>query len=164
MPYVTGRLKAYPLLAFAFATTVLSRWLHAILGLVGIRFGRRYGLAAFKRNYAPDGLNAMREGDETILLGAARCIACGRCERVRTDTGAGLPVFAPERVGLMTLVLATTRATPDAVEALEGWRTHPDDELERAEAVCPTRVPLRRLAEFVTYHAALSEARTSAHE
>lgn len=161
---MTGRLKAYALLAFAFATTVLSRWLHGILGRVGIRFGRRYGLAAFTRNYAPDRLNAMRVEDESILLGAARCIACGRCDRTREDADSGLPVFAPERVGLMTLVLATTRATPDSVEALEGWRAHPEDELRRAEAVCPTGVPFRRLAEFVAYHAALAEVDVSAHE
>jgi hypothetical protein len=139
-------LKAYTLLAFAFFTTVLSRWLH---------LGKRYGLPAFHRNYASEHLSAMRPGDGAVLVGAGKCMACRRCE------DGDLPLlqrYAGVYPGLMSLVLASARSTASAHSAQVGWQVLPSDELERRERLCPEGVPIVALGELVRHHAGLSEA------
>ncbi len=136
-----GRLKAYSMLAVAFVLTLVSRWL---------RLGRRFGLSAYRRNYAADRLGLMGADDTELFVAAGRCIACGRCEEgdsaIRNRHSGSYP-------GLMTLVLCSTRATPDAREAAVAWRLLDEAELMRREALCPVDVPLTRLSRFVLGHA-----------
>jgi hypothetical protein len=139
-----GLVKAYSLLAFAFVTTVLSRW----LGL-----GQRYGLPAFHRNYAADRLNAMRPEDSDVLVGAGRCVACRRCEQGDLELMQRHPGVYP---GLMTLVLSSARATSNAAFAQAAWQTLSEAELTRRQALCPEQVPIVALAQHVRHHAELS--------
>jgi hypothetical protein len=139
---MSGRLKAYVLLAWAFITTLISRWL---------TLGNRYGLRAFHANYAADRLDAMTQADRHVLLGAGRCTACGRCQQ-----GDG-PLLLESRgayPGLMTLVLSAARDTSDAAQGARGFAWLSVAELERREALCPEQVPIVQLARFVTRHAA----------
>ena len=138
---MTALVKAYTLLAIAFVTTVLSRWL---------RLGRRYGLPAFHRNYAVERLNAMRPSDTDVLVAAGRCIACRRCE----DGDLGLMQKHPGVYpGLMTLVLSSARETSNAGLALQAWQLLSEPELERRQALCPEQVPIVALGELVRHHA-----------
>jgi hypothetical protein len=138
---VPALVKAYILLAFAFLKTVFTRWF-------GI--GKRYGLPAFNRNYASDHLSAMRPDDAEVLLGAARCIACRRCESgddaLRSAHGDAYP-------GMMTLVLSSARDTTAANSAARAWALVPSLELARRETLCPEGVPIRKLAALVVHHA-----------
>lgn len=145
-----GRLKAYVLLAWAFITTLLSRWL---------QLGSRYGLRAFHANYAADGLDAMVKAERDVLVGAGRCTACGRCQQ-------GDPPLLLESKGaypgLMTLVLSAARDTSDASAAAQGFAWLSESELERRNGLCPEQVPIVQLARFVKRHAA--EQAALAHE
>ncbi len=136
-----GRIKAYSMLAVSFVLTLLSRWLH---------LGRRFGLGAYERNYAADRLAPMQAGDGELFVGAGRCIACGRCEEGDYFIKQRHPSAYP---GLMTLVLAGARATPDAVEAASAWRLIDEQELSKRQRLCPTQVPLVELSRFVRRHA-----------
>ncbi len=63
---------------------------------------------------------------------AGRCIQCGLCDAFAEDPDA----LAPSR-----LPLWSSRPPPGAPPRIPA-----EERLGRAEAVCPTRVPLRRLA------------------
>lgn len=141
---MTALVKAYTLLAIAFVTTVLSRWL---------RLGSRYGLPAFHRNYAVERLHAMRPTDGDVLVAAGRCIACRRCE------DGDLELLQKHRgvyPGLMTLVLSSARETSNAALAMPAWQLLSEPELERRQALCPEQVPIVALREHLRHHAAQS--------
>jgi len=53
----------------------------------------------------------------------------------------------------MSLVLAATRSMPDFGAAARSLAYLTDGDLEKKEALCPTAVPLRRLAAFVRANA-----------
>jgi hypothetical protein len=135
-----GRVKALVLLALALIRTA---W--RLSWGVG-----RAGLARFRENYAADGLTAVSPEQRSEMREFGRCIACGRCNR-----GDG-PLIVASRgrfQGTMGLVLAASRSMPDYAAAAQVLAYLNDDDLQRKEALCPTRVPLRRLAAFVQAHA-----------
>jgi hypothetical protein len=138
---MTALFKAYTLLAFAFVTTVLSRW---------FRLGSRYGLPAFNRNYAAEQLGAMRPEDNEVLVAAGRCIACRRCEQGDLPLLRRHPTQYP---GLSRLVLASTRSMTTASSAWSAWRLLSEQELQLREALCPEGVPIAALAQLVQRHA-----------
>lgn len=156
---MAGRLKAYTLLVLAFFKTVLTRW---------FGWGRRFGLDAFERNYAADGLTAMGDQDGAVLEAAGHCIACGRCnEPAPVDPAPVDPAqnsALREPPDLMLLVLARTRATPDFEQSASAWNEFEDSELARRRSRCPTAVPLVELKHFALRHAAGSAGALSAHD
>jgi hypothetical protein len=54
----------------------------------------------------------------------------------------------------MALVLAASRSMPDFRAAAYSFSFVPDDVLAQKERLCPTGVPMRRIAEFVRAKAA----------
>jgi succinate dehydrogenase/fumarate reductase-like Fe-S protein len=141
-----GRLKALVLLAWALVRTLWRRAWHRHVD----------GLGQFRQNYARDGLTALLPGDREAMAEFGRCIACGRCER---DDAAKIIESKGRFRGTMGLVLAASRSMPDYRAAALGFAFLSEADLERKERVCPTHVPLRRLAAFVQSNA--SAARVS---
>jgi hypothetical protein len=135
-----GRLLALWLLALALLRTLWRR----------ARGERRPGLELFRENYAEDGLTSLSAADRAQMPDFARCIACGRCDR---DDGPRIATSQGQFQGTMNLVLAATRSLPDYAAAARSFAYLTDVELERKEGLCPTRVPLRRLAAFVRANA-----------
>jgi hypothetical protein len=135
-----GRLLALWLLALALLRTLWRR----------ARGERRPGLELFRENYADDGLAALSPADRAQMSDFGRCIACGRCDR---DDGPRIATSQGQFQGTMNLVLAATRSLPDYAAAARSFAYLTDPELERKEGLCPTRVPLRRLAAFVRSNA-----------
>jgi succinate dehydrogenase/fumarate reductase-like Fe-S protein len=104
------------------------------------------GKERFLANYGGEGLVPMSVEDREILAGAARCIHCGLC-----DAYDGALSVIPRTVydGASVLPVAYSRATPDLPRAREAISRLTEAHLTRAEAVCPTRVPLRRIAQYL---------------
>ena len=130
-----GRLFALFLLGFALIKTLLLRLLP-----------RRSPLRGFDERYGVEGILAVTAEEHAILIGASRCIACGRCNDDRAPSG------APER-RVMDLVLQGVRSLPGfrrtAVE-FEGLRL---EAARQAESRCPVGVPIVALHELVRGHA-----------
>jgi hypothetical protein len=141
-----GRLKALVLLAFALVRTLWRYLWHR----------RVVGLVRFRENYAEDGLSALSDDDRREMRDFGRCIACGRCDR---GDAARITESRGQFRGTMGLVLAASRSMPDYRAAARGFAFLSDVELEQKESLCPTRVPLRRLAAFV--HSNTAAARVS---
>lgn len=140
MSSMKGRIKALALLALALLRTLWRRWSGPPVD----------GLGRFRENYAADGLAAVSQSARAEMHEYGRCIACGRCnhgdaERVLASRG--------QYRGTMTLVLAASRSMPDYRAAAEGFTQLSERDLEAKEALCPTRVPFRKLAAFVRTHA-----------
>src|SRR5262249_20467740 len=107
-----------------------------------LEFDSSNGLQKFLSNYAPEGLIPLTAEDHQVLLGASRCIHCGLCDSV------ALPGDGPFH-SVSLLPVASAAATPHLLH-LEGTLHNLQSEsLERAEAVCPTKVPLRALASYL---------------
>ncbi len=139
-----GRIQALLLLAWALIRTLWRRAFNKA----------EPGLAIFRANYAADGLTALSAADRLAMREFGRCIACGRCNR-----GDGPLMLASEGrfKGTMGLVLAAARSMPEYRAAAEGFALLDDAALERKERLCPTQVPLRRLAAFVRSNAAAAK-------
>jgi succinate dehydrogenase/fumarate reductase-like Fe-S protein len=106
----------------------------------------RTGRQKFLDNYAPEGLVPTTPDDREVLNQASRCIHCGLCDAYDPSLSA-LPRTVYDGVSL--LPVSYSRATPDIPRARQALgRIRPED-LARAEAVCPTRVPLRRIAAYL---------------
>ena len=140
------RLKAFLLLASTLVRTLIRR----LLGQ-----GRR-GLAAFRENYAADGLAPLSVEDRADLPTMSGCIACGVCDRGESARIAASNGAYP---GVMALILAGSRSMPDFAAAAIGFAHVPDAILAEKETRCPTGVPMRRIARFVREKA--GEARVS---
>ena len=117
---------------------------HPLLKL--FRRDDRTGRQRFLANYGPEGLIPLTEGDRRIIRGASRCINCGLCDSQDLALSA-----IPRTVyqGASLLPVAFSRAAPQFPRLkliLESLRA---DSLERAEAICPTRVPLQALVNYV---------------
>jgi hypothetical protein len=138
---VSGRLKALWLLALSLIVTVLRRTFQR----------RRDGIAAFRANYDADGLPPVSAAERERIGDFSRCIACGLCDRGETqriaDSGGAYR-------GVMALVLAASRSMPDFRAAAYSFSFVPDEVLAEKERLCPTGVPMRRIAEFVRAKAA----------
>lgn len=106
----------------------------------------RTGKQRFLDNYAAEGLVPMTPEDRDVLHGAARCIHCGLCDAYDLALSA-IPRTAYD--GASLLPIAYSRATPDLPRARAALSQLREDQLIRAEAVCPTRVPLRSLVRYL---------------
>jgi hypothetical protein len=131
-----GRVKALFLLALALLRTL---WRRAFTRHVD-------GLARFRENYAADGLVAISPEQRQEMADFGRCIGCGRCER---DDGARILQSEGRFKGTMGLVLAASRSMPEYRAAARGFAFLSEADLIAKERLCPTGVPLRRLAAFV---------------
>lgn len=140
------RIKALFLLAFALVRTVLWR--------LFVRRSDR--LRAFSENYAADGLAPVSQEQRTTMADFGRCIACGLCDRGETERIARSAGAYP---GVMELMLAGSRSMPDFAAAAIAFSYVSDDVLAEKELLCPTRVPMRKIAKFVRDKA--GEARVS---
>jgi hypothetical protein len=138
---MSGRIKALVLLALALLRTLWRLAWHPNID----------GLARFRENYAADGLTPLSELERNQMRQFGRCIACGRCER--GDAERILAARGQFR-GTMSLVLAASRSMPDYRAAARGFAHLSEAELEAKERLCPTRVPLRQIARFVSANAA----------
>ncbi|HVU01905.1 MAG TPA: hypothetical protein VHE30_09140 [Polyangiaceae bacterium] len=134
--HVPPRLKAFFLLAFALLRTVVGRVFGAGRG----------GLAAFRKNYAADGLAPVTSEERAVLSTFGGCIACGLCDR---GEAARIAKSNGAYRGVMEAVLAGSRSMPDYGAAALALAHVPDAVLEEKERICPTRVPMRALAKFV---------------
>jgi hypothetical protein len=143
---VPPRLKALFLLAFALIRTVLRR----------LFLRRTDRLAAFRDNYAADGLAPLSAEQRATMQGFGGCIACGLCDRGESERIARSSGAYP---GVMQLVLAASRSMPDFGAAAVGFAHVPDEVLAEKELICPTQVPMRKIAGFVREKA--GEARMS---
>jgi hypothetical protein len=137
---LSGRALALAVLAWSLLKVIARR-----------AFGAETGLRLFRSNYDADRLRPMLPAERQRLTEFSRCIACGRC-----DVGEGERIAASrgEYPGLMSLVLAASRSTPDYDAAVLAFRHVPVDVLAAKEPLCPTGVPFRALAAFVRTKAA----------
>jgi hypothetical protein len=100
------------------------------------------GADRFRANFFPEGLIPTTREDRERMCEAARCIACGLCEA---------PAVSARVPSPMLLALVFSRSSvelPDARAALARFHDVPDA-LRAGEALCPTGVPLRRLADWL---------------
>ena len=136
MSRVSGRLKAFLLLALALLRTLVRR----AFG------GGRAGIAAFRENYDADALPPLSEEERSGLGSFGRCIACGLCDRGEAGR---IAASGGAYRGVMSLILAGSRSMPDFRAAAVAFEHVPEDVLANKETVCPTGVPFRRIARFV---------------
>ncbi|MDB4997680.1 MAG: hypothetical protein JWM74_5112 [Myxococcaceae bacterium] len=108
--------------------------------------GARRGLAEFKASYASDRLPPVSPDERRVLPLLSGCIACGLC-----DIGEGVRMARSNGayIGTMDLMLASSRNMPDFDAALRSFAAVSDDRLAELERLCPTRVPMRKVAGFV---------------
>jgi hypothetical protein len=139
-------LKALFLLAFALIRTVLRR----------LFIRRADGLGRFRDNYAADGLAPLTAEQRATMQTFGGCIACGLCDRGESERIAKSGGAYP---GVMQLILAASRSMPDFGAAAVGFAHVPDEVLAEKELICPTEVPMRKIAKFVKDKA--GEARVS---
>jgi len=124
-------------------TVLLLGWSLARVTVARV-LGRHRGLEAFRSAYRADDLLSLTAPERAFVDDARGCIACGLCALgelppgVRSDLG-----------GPMNLFLASSRSMPDYGVALETFASVDDGALERLEADCPARVPMRDLVRFV---------------
>jgi hypothetical protein len=110
-------------------------------------FGGPDGLARFERSFFPERLLPMSLEDGARLREASRCLACGACDAAVTtsDENAG---GHPERLrpSLLPSVFARSLVElPFAGGDVRRLASRPEL-LRAAERLCPTGVPLERLA------------------
>jgi hypothetical protein len=129
------RLKALLVLGCALAVTLFKRLLL-----------RRRGLAAFVSNYEADGLSSVTEQERAQLGRFGGCIACGLCDRDETRT---LQARAGSYSGLMGVVLAASRSMPDYAAASLSVAHLTPAQLSAKEELCPTRVPIASIVDFI---------------
>jgi succinate dehydrogenase/fumarate reductase-like Fe-S protein len=129
---------------------VLLAW--AFLVMIAKKlFGRGpHGLELFQANFQAERLTSVSSAERSEIAAFSRCIACGRC-----DTGDGDRIAASRGAypGTMALMLASSRSMPDFAAAIDALRFVSDEELAQKERLCPTAVPMRRIAAFIRRHA-----------
>jgi succinate dehydrogenase/fumarate reductase-like Fe-S protein len=129
--------------------------LHAILmlawALLRSLLGPRRGLEAFRRSYAADRLPPLTPDERRGLPQLSGCIACGLCD---VGEGARIARSKGTYAGVMDLMLATSRNMPDFDAAVRSFDAVGDERLAELEAICPTQVPMRKVAAFVRAKAA----------
>lgn len=131
-----GRFHALLILAWALIVTLFRR-----------AFGRGpRGLALFRANYDADRLPPVTADERLELATFGGCIACGRCDLGdgprKASSGGAFP-------GTMSLMLACSRSMPDYDAAVRAFSYVTDEALAEKEALCPTGVPMRKIASFV---------------
>lgn len=112
--------------------------------------GRDGGIERFHDNYRPEGLIPTRPRDRAALAAAGRCISCGLCDAFDPNL-AKLARWSYDGASLLPRQYARSSVDlPHAREVVA--RIRPAD-LRRAEAVCPTGVPLVELAHWLAERA-----------
>ncbi|MHB1846934.1 MAG: hypothetical protein ACYCWW_19100 [Deltaproteobacteria bacterium] len=107
----------------------------------------------FRDNFLSEGLIPTSAEDRERLREAGRCIHCGLCDSVAPE----LPVSP----SLIPLVFSRTAVElPHAAAALAVLLARPDA-LLAGEQICPTRVPLLRLARWLSER--LDRVRSARH-
>jgi len=129
------RVSALLLLAWSLVRSIVD-------GLLG----RRRGVEQFRANYAPDRLPPIAPEERVLLPMLSGCIACGLCN---VGDAARIGASKGAYAGPMDLALASSRSMPDYDAALVSLGMTTDEDLARAERLCPTRVPIRKIAAFV---------------
>jgi hypothetical protein len=137
---LASRVHALLILAWALVRSLLAPVL-----------GTRRGLEAFRRSYAADRLPPFTAAERDAMPPFSGCIACGLCD---AGEGAAMARSGGTYAGVMDLMLASSRSLPDYDAASASFEAVGDARLEELEAICPTRVPMRRLAAFVRAKAA----------
>jgi hypothetical protein len=109
-------------------------------------FGKPSGLAAFRQAYDADGLPPVTLAERQELNSFSRCIACGLCDRGESERiGASGGAYR----GVMPLMLSASRSMPDFRAAAYSLSFVTDEVLAEKERICPTGVPMRRIAAFL---------------
>lgn len=104
---------------------------------------REGGIERFHENYRPEGLVPTRPQDRAALAAAGRCISCGLCDAYDPHLSK-LARWSYDGASLLPRQYARSSADlPHLRETLS--RLQPAD-LRRAQAVCPTGVPLVELS------------------
>jgi succinate dehydrogenase/fumarate reductase-like Fe-S protein len=106
----------------------------------------RTGEERFLANYGPEGLLPTTAADREVLNGASRCIHCGLCDAYDPSLSV-LPRTV--HLGASQLAVSYSRASPDIRHTAEILSRLEEAQLVRAEAVCPTRVPLRQILVYL---------------
>jgi len=109
-------------------------------------FGRTTGLPRFREAYDGDRLPPYDAVDRALLPRLSGCFACGRCD---VGEGARLAEAAGAYPGLMAVVLACSRSTPDFDAAARALAGVPEATLREREGICPVGVPFVELSRFV---------------
>jgi len=119
---------------------------HAIKTVARRLFGQRRGLDAFLEAYREDRLPPLTGEERSLLAAFDGCLACGLCDTL------ALPSARDDRAALpgpSALPLSVSRHPPD-YDVLPSYLARLDQEdLARMETICPSRIPLRRLAQAV---------------
>lgn len=139
-----GILRAAFILAWAFLRALWARVTD-----------RPTGLPLFLRNYRGDRLPPVARSEREEMAAFSGCIACGLC-----DEGEGERIAASRGAypGLMQVILASTRSMPDHDAASRALSFVPVEVLAEKERLCPGKIPMRRLAQFVHRQAAAQKA------
>lgn len=133
---MSGRIKALLLLALALIKTILGRMFE----------GKGDGIARFRENYDADGLPPVTPQERAGFAAFEKCIACGLCDRGEATRMAR---SGGAYRGVMGLVIAGSRSIPEFRAAAYGFGFVPEEALIEKEAICPVRIPFRRIARFV---------------
>lgn len=110
-------------------------------------FGARRGLPQFRESYRADRLFSVTAEERAAFATLGRCVACGLCN---VGEGARMAESGGAYGGAMDLMLASSRNMPDFDAAARSFALVPETRLAELEALCPARVPMRRIARFVT--------------
>jgi hypothetical protein len=117
---------------------------HFALRLLARGLSRPRGLARFRASYGPERLFELAPDEQEAIASLSRCIACGVCdahfggyERVARSA-----MRAPSDV-----VLAHSRSLPDWDALALPLAQLERGDLARMERLCPTQIPLARVAE-----------------
>ncbi len=138
-----GRLMAVVLLGLAWLKTLLS-----------LPFRRKRAVHNFLRAYGPESLFPTSPEVHRLLVQPSPCTGCGRCDRVARAPGPGVS----------HLVLGASRSLPDADLAHHGFSRFSEQDLARAEALCPVGVPIRRIARRAALQAQAMEEASDARD
>jgi Na+-translocating ferredoxin:NAD+ oxidoreductase RnfC subunit len=99
------------------------------------------GEERFLRNYAGEGNVVTSEADRAVLAEASQCIQCGLCDASAQSTG--------EPIRPSQLCNATARTATHLPFARGALAALTPERMEGAEALCPRRVPLVRIARYL---------------
>lgn len=104
---------------------------------------REDGLRRFRATFDPEGLTPVTSAEREALLGASRCVACGRCDAA---FDAWSRVERSVFRGPSELPRAIATGLPDVPRARR-WLTQLErGDIAALERVCPTGVPFVALA------------------
>jgi hypothetical protein len=101
------------------------------------------GLDRFEKNFFPERLLPTTRADRERMKECSRCVACGLCDAAFAEAGAG------ERPSLLPMVFSRSKVElPFAADDVRRLASSPEL-LRAAERLCPTGVPLERLARWL---------------